>query len=87
MKAKKPNPTITLAAQVLRRRVLLTDAALTRPGAYTSDAAYTQEIRAALRLYVRTWVLPIIDALEDGNTAELKALCEGERTMHKEQAL
>lgn len=74
----KTSQTVKKACQVLRKRVRFTDA-----GLYLSDGHPgrndTEAIRKATWLYTETWVVPILDAIERGDTHALKMLVEGER--------
>jgi hypothetical protein len=40
-----------------------------------SNDADTQAVREATRLYCETWIVPIIDAIEQGDTKFLKEFC------------
>lgn len=63
------------ACRVLRHRVLFKSAGFTLPGSpYMQDD--TAVIREATRLYTQSWVIPILDAIETGDTRMLKKLCE-----------
>lgn len=68
------------ALQLLRSRVRFRCAGFTLPGV-PSEAA-TAAIREATSLYMETWVVPLIDALERGDIALLRLMTdrtEGER--------
>jgi len=67
----KPSLAIQDACQVLRYRVMFGDAVLRLPGS-SVDKDDTQLIRDATRLYVETWIVPVLDAIERGDTWSLK---------------
>ena len=66
------------AMQVLRRRVRFDGAHLTLTSSgYMRDD--TEAIRKATRTYVESWIVPILDAIESGDTKFAKELVELER--------
>jgi hypothetical protein len=67
----KPNYTIQKACQVLRRRVRYDRAAL-RLESTRFPKDDTAEIREATRLYVETWIVPLLDMIEVGDTRGLR---------------
>ncbi len=71
----KTTKAIQKACQVLRHRVRYKSASLRLPGSNNDD---TLQIRAAVRLYVETWIVPILDAIEDGDMAKLREITERE---------
>jgi hypothetical protein len=76
----KVSYTLKHACEVLRRRVQYTDAGLTLPGNYiNSTREDTEAIREATRLYVDSWILPIIDAIESGDTKTLREFTQHDR--------
>jgi hypothetical protein len=69
--------TVREACQVLRKRVRFRDARLRLPdNRYTQRAheADTAAIIAATTRYVETWIVPILDAIESGDTYALRVL-------------
>jgi hypothetical protein len=76
------------ACQVLRRRVLYTDAGFTLDDNWISETNKdTERIRKATRLYVETWILPIVDAIEAGDAKSLKEFTTNERGLSADDAL
>lgn len=69
----KPSKIIQKACRVLRSRINLRTATLRLPSspAFTND---TPAIRESMRLYLATWVHPILDAIETGDTKQLQYL-------------
>ena len=67
------NRTLSTACDVLRSKVRYETAYLhlpsTDPCSPNSD---TVAIREATRLYVETWIVPIIDAIQDGDMTLLR---------------
>jgi len=72
------------ACQVLRRRVNLTDARLSLPGK-GGTSGDTKIIRRAVELYIKSWVEPIIDALETGDTIFLRQFASSRGLRMKEE--
>lgn len=73
--------TIKRACQVLRYRIRLRKASLRLPGSHCGDDD-TAKIWEAMELYVETWITPILDAIERGNTRDIERLireCRGEK--------
>ena len=62
------------ACQVLRSRVRYKTARLG-----TMEADLTPEIREQTKLYVETWIVPIIDMIERGDTRALGEFCFGDQ--------
>lgn len=52
------------AIAVLRKRVRFETAGFNKPGEHFSPPAYTQEIRDATRIYTESWIIPMLDLLE-----------------------
>jgi hypothetical protein len=75
--------TIRAACQVLRSRVLYGRAVLRLPGHDISQDD-TELIRAATSLYVKSWILPLLDALETGDLHELDKMIQGEPRVEKQ---
>lgn len=76
----QPPHGIQKACQVLRRRVRFKEARLRLPGNHTLEyEADTEAIREATRLYVESWIIPIIDAIETGENQHLKELLCSQR--------
>jgi len=66
------------ACQVLRRRVRYDGACLRLPStAFPGDD--TPVIKEATWLYVESWVVPLIDAIETGDSGALQMMCSHER--------
>lgn len=63
------------ALRLLRSRVRFRNAGFALPG-LKSEAA-TAAVREATSLYIESWVVPLIDALERGDTRRLKSLTGG----------
>ena len=66
------NKTQKAALRLLRLRTRFTNARVGRPGLWGIDnqgAGFTAAFRVASRLYRRSWVEPILDALENGDPA------------------
>ena len=74
-----PNPsqTIQRACRLLRARVRFKNASFALGGVMSNDAD-TERIRKATRLYTETWVVPLLDAIESGDTATLQLFLRGE---------
>lgn len=66
------------ALQVLRKRVQYKGAHLQLPGTVGLSSDDTPAIREATRLYVASWILPLINALEAGDTRLLHVLIDRE---------
>jgi hypothetical protein len=79
----KTSQTIQRACKVLRHRVRFTDAQFSLSDSM-SNQADTDKIREATRLYISSWVEPIIDAIEIGDTSHLAFLIRGERSTESE---
>lgn len=69
--------TIQLACQVLRARVRYKSAwfHLPAPGSSAND---TEAIIKATKLYVETWIVPLLDMIEDGDLKNLGKAIESE---------
>jgi hypothetical protein len=66
------------ACQVLRRRVRYDGASLRLPTTpFPGDN--TKAIRAATRLYVETWIVPLLDAIESGDMTVIRQFYEFEK--------
>lgn len=65
---------IVEACQVLRSKVLYRDAGFGPPG-----NECTMRIRDETELFVKSWIVPILDALETGNFRMCQYICSGER--------
>lgn len=66
----KPAKIVQKGLQVLRRRVRYKGASLSLSD-WLGNEDDTDKIRAAVRLYVQTWIEPIIDMIEEGDTRGL----------------
>ncbi len=64
----KPNKTVQAACDQLIELVKLERARFTKPGTHMDDC--TDEVR----VYMRTWVVPLLEAIQDGDTQRLKRL-------------
>lgn len=65
--------TFQRACDVLRSRVRYEPPANLRlPGRETLRADDTALIREATRIYVETWVVPLINAMQSGDAADIK---------------
>ena len=73
----KQSKAIIRACQVLRWRVRFRNASLTLPKA-EPGLTDTDRIRAAAHLYTESWIVPLLDAIETGNTRMLREWCERE---------
>ena len=62
---------IEKACQIIRKRVRFKTASITLPGnpTFQNDAAI---IREATRLYVESWVVPLLNAIESGDMTLVK---------------
>jgi len=66
-------PTFQRACDVLRARVRFEPPCNLRlPGRETLRADDTALIREATRIYVETWVVPLIDAMQSGGADDIK---------------
>lgn len=69
-----PTPkTVKKACRVLRSRLEFDDAHFTLPDSPDGQDD-TVEIMEATDLYFRTWIYPVIDAIESGDMAKLQEL-------------
>lgn len=66
----KVSKTVQRACQVLKSRVRLEDAVIRLPGSGVGKSD-TAAIREAMRLYVETWIVPLLDDIESGDLARL----------------
>lgn len=64
------------ACQMLRHRVRYKDASLTLPDSVSFDIANdTEAIQQATKVYVESWIVPIIDLIECGDLHALAHIC------------
>lgn len=70
----RTTPTFTRACDVLRSRVRFETAALRLPGRELVKHNDTELIREATRVYVETWIVPLIDAIQSGDIARIKEM-------------
>lgn len=63
----KTSKTIQKACQILKKRVLFS------PGE-ADFGEHTDLIRDQTKLYTETWVIPLLDAIEQGNTRSLQRM-------------
>lgn len=68
-----PNKTVIRALQILRYRVKYSCASIRLPGSSFNDPPDTLAVQAATRLYVQSWILPLLDYIESGDTKMLNA--------------
>jgi hypothetical protein len=71
----KPNKTVQEACRQLIDRVRYKEAKLRLPGSSFDDDD-TLKIQLATEVYVDTWIVPLIEAIRDGSTYELKRMLE-----------
>jgi hypothetical protein len=64
------------ACNLLIKRVRFETAGFNKPGEYFSPPEYTEEIREATRIYTESWVVPVLEAIRDGNTDFLWHYCQ-----------
>jgi len=64
--------TFQRACDVLRSRVRFETARLRFPSNHTMAQDDTPVIREATRLYVETWIVPLINAMQSGNAEDIK---------------
>jgi hypothetical protein len=69
----KTSKTVQSACRLLKQRVRYESARLRLPGSSFDDDD-TLKIRLATKIYVNTWILPLLDAIESGNTVQLRGL-------------
>ena len=67
----KQTEIVKLACQILRQRVRFEGASIRLPTTQFPDED-TEAIQDATRLYVETWIVPILDAIETGDTFDLR---------------
>ena len=67
----RPSETLVAACQRLKRLVRYESASL-RLETTEFPAVDTPAIREATRLYTESWIVPILDAIERGDTRELR---------------
>lgn len=68
-----PSNTIQEACQLLRKRARFRDASIQLPGGPTfPTAAERKAFRESIRNYVESWITPLLDAIETGDTAALR---------------
>jgi len=74
----KPSKAVQKACQVLRNKVRYKKASFRLPGTSINDPDDTGKIRECTRLFVETWIVPILDGIESGDTKglNLRCLCE-----------
>jgi ubiquinone/menaquinone biosynthesis C-methylase UbiE len=73
----QPSKAVRKACRVLRYRVRFESAFLQLP-CTSSPGDDTKEIREATRLYMESWVVPILDMIESGDTKAMQSFCENE---------
>ena len=64
--------TFQRACDVLRSRVRFETARLRLPGRQLMQTDDTALIREATRLFTETWVVPLIDAMQNGTSQDIK---------------
>jgi 3-methyladenine DNA glycosylase AlkC len=78
----KTPSSIKTACQVLRSKVLFVNANFglaDEENENFPNKKDTDKIKAATRLYVKAWVIPILDELEKGNLKMVEFLCQGHK--------
>ena len=73
----KVSKTLDKACEVLKNKVRFETASLTLPGSNMFDDD-TKTIRESTKLYTESWIIPIIDAIQKGDTNKLKTLIQNE---------
>lgn len=73
----KQNQAIKQACRVLRRKVRFKSSALVLPGHHWTSND-TPMIQEATWTYVETWIVPIIDMIEKGDTKALDKFTAGD---------
>lgn len=71
----KPNKTVQAAIKLLKKRVRYEEATLRLPGSSFDDDD-TLKIQLATEVYVDSWIIPLLEALEQGDTYALKQLID-----------
>ena len=66
--------TFQRACDVLRSRVRFETAHLRLPTSQLLSDNDTETIRKATRLYVESWIVPLINAMQNGKVRDLKEL-------------
>ena len=66
--------TFQLACDTLRNRVRFEGAKMRLPGRQLMAADDTALIREATQLYVETWIVPLINAMQSGDIARVKEM-------------
>ena len=75
MASVKQTKTVKAACEYLRKKVRYESAGLRLPGNDNMNAPEdTPAIRAATRIYVESWIIPVIDAIAAGDTKLIKRL-------------
>ena len=65
--------TVQRACRVLKERIRFREAHLRLPGSSMDDDD-TLKIQLATEVYVDSWVIPLLDAIESGDTYQLNRL-------------
>ncbi len=69
----KQSKTVKAACDLLISRVRFETAQFPPPGdRWTNKEEYTVEVREATRLYTETWIVPLLNAIRDGDTYRLQ---------------
>ncbi len=69
----KPSKTVQKACKYLKSKVRFETAGLILPGNDMNHSEKdTETIRQATKRYTETWVIPVIEAIEKGNTRLLQ---------------
>ena len=72
------NDCLKKACQVIRRRIRFKSAMLRLPGTpFPQDD--TKAISEAASLYVETWIVPLLDAIESGDMSLVREFCQFEQ--------
>jgi len=72
-----PSKAVQRACKILRKRVRFESASFRLSGERMSSEADTAAIREATRLYMETWVVPLIDAIQKGDTYFMQTFSRG----------
>lgn len=72
----KVSKAVQAACRVIRRGVRFRTACLRLPGTEW-EGNDAPAIRKASKLYVETWVVPLLNAIETGDTRTLQRMCYG----------
>jgi len=75
----KVSKTLQKACQVLRHRMRYKSAGIRLPGSELSDTEKdTAIIREATKIYVESWIVPLLDCIEKGDLRAVARMVEHE---------